>query len=31
VADPPLDRWLRLALIAGIVAIIVGTVLGAWR
>ena len=28
VADPPLDRWLRLALIAGIVAIIVGTVLG---
>ena len=31
VADPPLDRWLRLALMAGIVAIIVGTVLGAWR
>jgi energy-coupling factor transport system permease protein len=31
VADPPFDRWLRLALIAGIVAIIVGTVFGAWR
>ena len=31
VADPPLDRWLRLALIAGIVAIIVGALAGVWR
>ncbi len=31
VADPPLDRWLRLVLIAGIVAIVVVALAGVWR